>query len=260
MAGPREYSRTTLFALARLGGGTCYWPDPPCTTPVMVLIKGRPVRNVEIAHIRAARLNGPRYVAGMTDKERADWANLILLCTPHHTMVDTIKPQDYPIGVLEQWKSSREKGSAAALSTLSGITEDRLQELISDSMQEVAEELKAAISRVASIDPDAAMLLHDAARAINPDTADILNSAARSLATTITPDTADILNSAARSLATIVTTGNIERLYDAADILRQLGLPDTVSQLYGLIPMLNNVAGRLNSAAENLRNARDGMY
>ena len=253
MAGPRDYSRTTLFALARLGGGTCYWPDPPCTTPVMILIKGRPVRNVEIAHIRAAKPNGPRYVGGMTDKERADWANLILLCTPHHTMVDTIKPQDYPIEVLEQWKSSRERGSAAALSMLSGITEDRLQELISDSMQEVTEELKAAISRVASVDPDAAMLLHDAARAINPDTADLLHSAAQSLSTTITPDTADLLHSAAQSLSTTANPGNVERLHDAATILHQLSLPDIVGQLHGLIPMLNR-------AAANLRNAQDGMY
>ena len=252
MAGPRDYSRITIFALAQLGGKTCYWPDPPCTTPVMVLIKGRPVRNVEIAHIQAARPNGPRYVPGMTDKERADWTNLILLCTPHHTIVDTIRPQDYPIEVLAQWKSSRERGSSAALSTLSGITEDRLQELISGSMQEVTEELKAAISRVASVDPDTAMLLHDAARAINPDTVDILDFAARSLATTITPDTADILDSAARSLATTVNGGNVERLYAAADILRQLSLADIVEQLYGLIPMLSR-------AVEDLRNAQDEM-
>jgi hypothetical protein len=253
MAGPRDYSRTTIFALARLGGETCYWPDPPCTTPVMVLIKGRPVRNVQIAHIRAAKPDGPRFV-NMTDKERADWANLILLCTPHHTMVDKIKPEDYPIETLELWKSNREKGStAAALSALSGITEDRLQELISNSMKEATDELKATISRIASVDPDAAMLLREAARAINPDTADILHMAARSLSETISPDTADILNSAARSLSATVNPDNVNMLYDAADILRQLSLPDIVSQLHNLIP-------RLNKAATDIRNAQDGLY
>lgn len=248
MPGPRDYSRTTIFALARLGGGTCYWPDPPCTTPVMVLINGRPVRNVEIAHIRAANPNGPRYVPNMSDKERADWANLILLCTPHHTMVDTIKPQDYPIEVLEQWKANREGGSAGALSTLSGITEDRLQEIIANSMQEATEELKAAVSRIASVDPDAAMLLHDAAQAINPDTADILYSAARY----INPDTAEELWSAAQSLSRIVDSGNVEMLHNAANTLHQMGLPNIIEELSSLIPTLNRTVANLRAAQEEM--------
>jgi hypothetical protein len=252
MAGPRDYNRTTIFALARLGGGTCYWPDPPCATPVMVLINGRPVRNVEIAHIRAANPNGPRFVANMSDKERADWANLILLCTPHHTMVDTIKPQDYSIGVLEQWKSNREGGSAAALSTLSGITEDRLQEIIVNSMQEATRELKAAVSRVALVDPDAAMLLHNAAEAINPDTADTLYSAARSLSQTISPEIAEELGWAARSLSDTVRSDNVEMLQDAANTLNQMSLPDIVEELSGLIPALNRVVANLRAAQEDM--------
>jgi hypothetical protein len=119
MTGSRDYSRTTIFALARLGGKTCYWPDPPCPIPVMVFIDGQPVRNVEIAHIRAANPNGARYYSQMTNKERSDWPNLILLCTPHHNMVDKIRPKDYPAEVLEKWKLNREKESAVALNMLS---------------------------------------------------------------------------------------------------------------------------------------------
>jgi hypothetical protein len=233
MTNPSSYSRTTIFALARLGGKTCYWPDPPCPTPVMVLIKGRPVRNIEIAHIRAARPNGPRYVAGMTDAERSDWSNLILLCTPHHTIVDKIRPDDYPIEVLERWKSNREEGSADALSVLSGISEDRLQDLISSSMQEATRELKAAISQIASVDPDAAMLLYDAAKNITPDTADTLYSVARSLSRTVDP-------------------GNVEMLHDAAVILNRLDLTEDINELKQLIPQLNRVI-------RDLRNAQDEM-
>jgi hypothetical protein len=184
----------------------------------------------------------------MSDKERADWANLILLCTPHHTMVDTIKPQDYPIEVLEQWKSEREKGSTAALSTLSDVTEDRLQELIANSMQEATRELKAAISRIALIDPDAAMTLHDAAEAIDPDTADALYSAARSLSETIDPGMVEDLWSAASSLSATVNSGNVEMLRDAADTLYQMSLPDIIEQFYGLISALNKAVAHLRAA------------
>src|SRR5436309_2288498 len=111
MPGPRAYNRATIFTLATLGQGTCYWPEPPCKVPAIVHIQGEPVINLQIAHIRAAEPNGPRYVPAMSDDERRSWRNLILLCTPHHNMIDKIKPDDYPVEKLEQWKSGRETGN-----------------------------------------------------------------------------------------------------------------------------------------------------
>src|ERR1035441_2680758 len=167
MPDPRGYTRSTLTALSSLGGGTCYWPSPPCRAPITVFIDGNPVNNLEIAHIRAANPNGPRFVPHMTDAERRHWRNLIYLCTPHHNYVDKVKPQDYPIELLERWKSDRETGAMAQLRGLSELTEDRLQEMITYGMKETAKELHAAIARIEPTDPDTALLLREATRRLN---------------------------------------------------------------------------------------------
>jgi HNH endonuclease len=140
MPGPRDYARSTIFSLATLGEGKCYWPKPPCNAPVTVIINGGPVTNLQIAHIRAAKSNGPRYVPDMSDDERRSWKNLILLCTPHHTMIDKLKPDDYSIEDLEKWKSDRETGGLARLKGLSDLTEDRLQEMLAYSIKEAQKE------------------------------------------------------------------------------------------------------------------------
>lgn len=44
----------------------------------------------------------------MTDAQRAVFANLILLCSAHHKMVDRIAPDAHPVAVLEAWKAENE--------------------------------------------------------------------------------------------------------------------------------------------------------
>jgi hypothetical protein len=177
MPDPRGYTRATLAALAALGGGTCYWPDPPCRAPVTVIVNGTPVSNLEIAHIRAANPNGPRYDPAMTDEERQHWRNLIYLCTPHHQYVDRERPQDYPIHVLEQWKADREQGPMAQLQGLSGLTEDRLRELIQHGVEETRREVQASLEQIELVDPETAMILREATRSLTPDIADMLETA-----------------------------------------------------------------------------------
>lgn len=140
MPGPRDYSRSTVFALAALGAGKCYWPNPPCNVPVTVIIDGEPVTNLQVAHIRAAKKNGPRYVEDMSDDARRSWKNLILLCTPHHTMVDKLKSADYSIEELERWKLEREKDGLERLRGIRELTEDRLQQMLSNSIKEAHKE------------------------------------------------------------------------------------------------------------------------
>ena len=70
MVDPRSYTKSTLWALVALGRSSCYWPDPPCSQRAIVMVKGQPVTNLEIAHIYAAHPDGPRYRADMTDAER----------------------------------------------------------------------------------------------------------------------------------------------------------------------------------------------
>jgi hypothetical protein len=70
MADPSYISRSVAMSLAMVSGGTCYWPDPRCMKPVTEDVNGDKVLSVQIAHIRAARPDGPRYVKDMTDHDR----------------------------------------------------------------------------------------------------------------------------------------------------------------------------------------------
>jgi hypothetical protein len=126
--GPRDYTQGTERALYTFSATTCYFPD--CPARVIVLVDGEPVSNVEIAHIRGAVPGAPRYDPAMTDDERRSFANLILLCTPHHKIVDRLHPGDYPVEVLADWKAQHERDAGIDGSVLAQLTEDRLLDLI----------------------------------------------------------------------------------------------------------------------------------
>lgn len=126
--GPRDYTQGTERALYTFSAVTCYFPS--CPTRVIVLVDGEPVSNVEIAHIRGAVPGSSRYDGAMTDDERRSFANLILLCIPHHKVVDRLHPGDYPVDVLAGWKAQHEHEAGIDGSVLSPLTEDRLLDLI----------------------------------------------------------------------------------------------------------------------------------
>ncbi len=92
--------------------------------------EGVPVVNVHISHIRGAKPNSARYDPNMSDEKRAAYANVVLLCKPHHDLVDRIRPHDYPPETLQKWKSDHERTGLGALADLHGLTEERLTELI----------------------------------------------------------------------------------------------------------------------------------
>lgn len=125
--GPRDYTSGTRAALAALSNGTCYYPG--CTTPILTFIDGEPFINYEIAHIRDAKV-GNRYDPDMVDDERRAFANLVLLCKPHHTLVDKTHPGRYAVQDLQLWKAEREAQGIAGLAGLRGLTEERLEEWI----------------------------------------------------------------------------------------------------------------------------------
>jgi hypothetical protein len=235
MPGPREYTRSTIFSLAALGGGKCYWPKPPCGQPVTVIIHGEPVTNLQIAHIRAANPNGPRYVKDMSDHDRRSWKNLILLCTPHHTMIDKLYPDDYSIEDLEEWKSNREGGGLVRLKGLNELTEDRLQEMLSYSIKEAHKEIREMLAEHKPIDPDAAMLLSEAANNLNMTTAETLYEAS-SMLTPALNEYAEMLYQAAVELAPALNN-HAESISSAAgylpDLLQQLD--ERISELRGLL-------------------------
>lgn len=131
--GPREYTVGTERALYTFSGMACYFPD--CSTPVIVFVNNEPVCNVQIAHVRGANPNSPRYDPSMTDAERRAFTNLILLCTPHHTIVDRLHSADYPSEELHRWKMWREAEAGIDNIALSSLTEDRLVELIESAVR-----------------------------------------------------------------------------------------------------------------------------
>ena len=101
MPGTRDYLAGTRAGLVALSHGRCYFPD--CQEPLVKRVGDDVVIAYEIAHIRDAN-PGNRYVAEMMNDERRSFPNLVLLCPHHHKMVDKIRPADFSIEDLEQWK------------------------------------------------------------------------------------------------------------------------------------------------------------
>ena len=133
--GPRDYLAATVRALYAYSGTKCYFPD--CKEPVIVFVRGEPISNVAIAHIRGAKRGSARYDPSMTNHQRRSFPNLLLLCKPHHDVVDKRHPGDYSPEVLVGWKAEREGQAGLDQAILAGLTEDRLLELIERALASV---------------------------------------------------------------------------------------------------------------------------
>jgi len=118
-----------------------------------------PAVDAHIAHIHGANPGSPRYDPNMTDDERRSFTNLILLCKPHHDLVDKIRPDDHPADLLRQWKADREGPGTAALNSL---TEDQLEELIIEAVRQ------AGPTRRVTVDLGGGFLLPDLSAGVVP--------------------------------------------------------------------------------------------
>ena len=127
--GPRDYTVGVERKLYRVARGTCYHPD--CVRPIMIDVDCMPICDAEIAHIRGAEQAAARYDAKMTDAQRASFANLILLCSAHHKLVDRIAPDDHPPELLEQWKAENEDDDLAALAG-GTLTQETLEAVLEE--------------------------------------------------------------------------------------------------------------------------------
>jgi len=61
----------------------------------------------ENAHIHAVSTNGPRHKYNMSESEKNNISNLMLLCEEHHHMIDT-NPEEFKDGLLMQYKVKHE--------------------------------------------------------------------------------------------------------------------------------------------------------
>jgi hypothetical protein len=113
MVNPHSFTSGTEKALFRMTAGTCYFPN--CETPVITNVNGTPIVGVEIAHIRGAEPGAARYDASMTDEERCDFRNLILLCTSHHKYVDRLAAAEHSVEVLAKWKRDNEPAEGVGI-------------------------------------------------------------------------------------------------------------------------------------------------
>jgi len=97
----RQYTTLTIKKLYGRSGNRCAFPD--CN--VTFLDSEKDTNYSNICHIEDANPGG-RYNPNMTDKERADYKNLILLCPNHH--IETNDTDKYKKEVLLEMKRVHE--------------------------------------------------------------------------------------------------------------------------------------------------------
>lgn len=292
----RNYTEATRKALFALSLGRCYEPD--CQEPVVRMDEnGSPVVMVQIAHVCAAKEGGPRWDKSMDDDARRAFTNLLLLCTYHHKLVDTLPTGlRYDVKTLMAWKTSREGGIAT---DLSGLTEDRLIDILGSTLEGVIidtkTELLDAIDQVELVsresagllrtlvdeifkrphlDPDAVASLTDSANTLKgvADYAPMLLDSSRSLSHSL-PDYAPMLARSSSELRELPdyagmlawSSQSLRDLPDMAGVLRDAAkgldhLPDYAPMLADSCATLAKVPdhiGALRAVADEVEEAAE---
>jgi hypothetical protein len=117
--GPTESTLKKLFALSR---NRCAFPQ--CVTAI---VQPSLTMTGKVCHIRARSVGGPRYDRTQTEEERHGFANLILLCSVHHDIVDA-EPDKYNAELLQEMKELHERDGDIELSQDGGRLARRLIE------------------------------------------------------------------------------------------------------------------------------------
>ncbi|MEU6635722.1 hypothetical protein [Streptomyces rochei] len=237
----RKYDNATLAGLMTLCRGYCYWPG--CTSRVITMVNGVPKLNAEIAHIRAINPGGKRFDPKWSVPERNSFKNLLLLCVPHHTSIDGASSDDYPVGLLEEWKANREGDSIEALEGLTGLTEARLSEMLAEAQGQFLDQVRPALAEFSRTAPELAGLLNT-----------LLDELAdpRVHGFGISPDAIELFSHSARSLGSF--EDNVHVLASAADKLG--GLEDKTAGLMEAARRLQSAASAIQSSIADLPRGR----
>jgi hypothetical protein len=148
----------------------------------------------------------------MTDDQRRGFGNLIVMCKPHHEVIDVRQLELYPAEVLLRWKDQREASPREALERLREVTPSGLRTIVADGLRAHDASLVEALVRLEAGDREAARLMRSLV--------DELTEAYSRLRQGIDPGTVDQLDRAARQLARLQSTPG--RLIDGAPRLRRI--------------------------------------
>lgn len=126
----KTLSAAAMAALWTISNGRCYAPG--CMAPVVVEVRpGVYQKNAQAAHIYGVRPGGPRFRADLVDAVRDSFDNLLLLCLPHHTEVDSKEGEDlYPPETLREWKRKHEGAQGSVLKGLRATPEGLINVLV----------------------------------------------------------------------------------------------------------------------------------
>ena len=120
----KSLSSGTKAMLLNVARGECY--NPECYEKLIVERSGEPIVNFEYAHIRDESLPkedsgdaGWRYFPSddLSQDERNNFRNIILLCRACHKLIDKIKPKQFSVELLHEWKSNNESKVSGDLNT-----------------------------------------------------------------------------------------------------------------------------------------------
>jgi hypothetical protein len=96
----------TLKKLFALTGNECAFPD--CDLPIFDT--EQKVLTGEVCHIKARSPDGPRYDASQSAIERDAFENLVVMCSPHHKIIDDESTRDrFTVAVLTKIKTDHER-------------------------------------------------------------------------------------------------------------------------------------------------------
>lgn len=140
----RTIAAATEAALWALSSGRCYAPG--CVMPVVLEVRpGVYRKNAQVAHVYGVR--GPRYRSDVAASVRDSFANLLLLCYPHHSEIDDDE-ESYPAERLLEWKKQHDGPELAALNGVTLPDPDTLMDLLTEVAKPPLDRLEAITERL----------------------------------------------------------------------------------------------------------------
>lgn len=105
-------SQQTIKVLYALSGNTCYFHgcETTLTDPAWHQTLG------QVVYICGGP-GSPRYDPNQSEHERNGFSNLMLMCPVHHTLIDRLQPENFPVYVLQDMKEQHERRSQARWAT-----------------------------------------------------------------------------------------------------------------------------------------------